>query len=349
MYKVKQVADLLKCNPNAIRFYEKKGLLTPERGENRYREYSKEDVEQLQFILLYRQLGFSIEAIKQLCNRDNRSKLDIYTSQFNVLNNQIHSMVKIREALGNAIDELLESNEQTPESKKCLEETIRYISETNQWKDVWDFDSWASNYDRDIRVEGEGLNFYKNYDDVIDITANEVVKVQGDVVEIGIGTGNLAKKILEKFETNGNVYGNKMIGIDQSINMLREAKKKIPNLVLRTGTYLKLPIEDYSCDTIVSSYAFHHCNSNEKRLAIIEMDRVLRSRGRIIITDLMFKDKEERIKFEQNCTKREKSDLEDEYFGNVDEVEEILEFCGYKTKHVQIDDLIWMVVGQKTR
>lgn len=63
----------------------------------------------------------------------------------------------------------------------------------------------------------------------------------------------------------------------------------------------------------------------------------------------MFEDKEKRIEFEQNCTKREKSDLEDEYFGNVDEVEEILEFCGYKTKHVQIDDLIWMVVGQKTK
>ena len=54
-----------------------------------------------------------------------------------------------------------------------------------------------------------------------------------------------------------------------------------------------------------------------------------------------------RLEFEHHCTQREKEDLEDEYFANVDEIEEILESCGYNTKHVQIDDLMWMVVGSK--
>lgn len=347
MYTVKQLADILQCSSNAIRFYEKKGLLKPNRGENNYREYTKEDMEQLQFILLYRQLGFPLESIKQLCTQENRSKLDIYTAQFSILNQQIHSMVKIREALGIAIDDLLEYNEQSDKSMQYLEETIRHIGEANQWKDMWNFDMWSSNYDDDIRREGNGLAFYKHYDEVIDTTANEVVIVQGDVVEIGIGTGNLAKKILEKLDALDGLSNYNMIGIDQSVNMLKEAKRKLPGLTLRLGTYLKNPIEDCSCDTVVSSYAFHHCNCNEKRLAILEMNRVLRFGGRIIITDLMFKNKEERLEFERHCTQREKDDLVDEYFANVDEVEEILESCGYNTKHVKIDNLMWMVVGSK--
>lgn len=50
----------------SIRFYEKEGLLNPERLENGYREYSEEDVELLKKIKLLRRLGMSIEKIREL-------------------------------------------------------------------------------------------------------------------------------------------------------------------------------------------------------------------------------------------------------------------------------------------
>ena len=50
----------------SIRFYEKEGLLSPKRLENGYREYSEADVELLKKIKLLRQLGLSIEKIRQL-------------------------------------------------------------------------------------------------------------------------------------------------------------------------------------------------------------------------------------------------------------------------------------------
>lgn len=156
MMTIKDVAKQLGCNPNAIRFYEKKGLVTPVRGDNNYREYTTRDIERLQFIMLYRQLGFSIEAIKQLCGNDKMSKLDIYASQFEILNRQIHSMTKVRDALSCGIDELLEMNEFTKKSKEKLDGAVNYIMQTNQWKDQWEFDNWAANYDTDIRVEGQG-------------------------------------------------------------------------------------------------------------------------------------------------------------------------------------------------
>lgn len=227
MKTIKEVAKQLGCNANAIRFYEKKGLLTPVRGDNNYREYSEEDIEQLQFIMLYRQLGFSIDAIKQLCGNKEKTKLDIYSAQFEILNKQIHSMIKVRDALSCGIDELLEKNELTEESKSKLDEAVNYINETNQWKDQWEFDNWAASYDKDIRIEGQGLPFYKNYDEVIKVTANKVLDKGGIVVEVGIGTGNLAKLIHKGFKERKNLSKEKIsagtiIGVDQSLNMLQE-------------------------------------------------------------------------------------------------------------------------------
>ena len=49
-----------------IRFYEKEGLLNPERKENGYREYCDEDLQLLLKIKLLRRLDFSIESIRSL-------------------------------------------------------------------------------------------------------------------------------------------------------------------------------------------------------------------------------------------------------------------------------------------
>ncbi len=49
-----------------IRFYEKEGLLNPERKENGYREYSEDDLQLLLKIKLLRRLDFSVDAIRSL-------------------------------------------------------------------------------------------------------------------------------------------------------------------------------------------------------------------------------------------------------------------------------------------
>lgn len=49
-----------------IRFYEKEGLLTPERKANGYRDYSEDDLQLLLKIKLLRRLDFSLDAIRSL-------------------------------------------------------------------------------------------------------------------------------------------------------------------------------------------------------------------------------------------------------------------------------------------
>ena len=74
--KINQVAELVDISKKNIRFYEDQGLIQPGRDpQNSYREYSLEDVKQLEKIKLLRQLGVSCENIRKLI----RNELDLMT------------------------------------------------------------------------------------------------------------------------------------------------------------------------------------------------------------------------------------------------------------------------------
>ena len=62
-----RVATRTGCNVQTIRYYEKEGLLpAPRRSEGGHRLYTVLQVERLVFIRRSRQLGFTMEEIKQL-------------------------------------------------------------------------------------------------------------------------------------------------------------------------------------------------------------------------------------------------------------------------------------------
>ena len=64
---IKEVETLTGITKQNIRFYEKKGLLSPQRNEeNSYRTYSSEDIETLMQIKLLRKLDVSIENIHEI-------------------------------------------------------------------------------------------------------------------------------------------------------------------------------------------------------------------------------------------------------------------------------------------
>ena len=67
MYTVKELARLTGLTPRTLRYYDSIGLLCPGRGrENDYRLYGSEEVDRLQQILLYRDMGVPLEEIKAL-------------------------------------------------------------------------------------------------------------------------------------------------------------------------------------------------------------------------------------------------------------------------------------------
>ena len=56
--EIEERSGLTRAN---IRYYEQEGLLAPARRENKYRDYSEEDLETLLRIALLRNLGFSLD------------------------------------------------------------------------------------------------------------------------------------------------------------------------------------------------------------------------------------------------------------------------------------------------
>jgi MerR family transcriptional regulator, thiopeptide resistance regulator len=66
-YSIGQVAKLAKVTVRTLRHYDQTDLLHPSgRSEAGYRSYSEDDIEHLQRILCYRQLGFPLDQIKAI-------------------------------------------------------------------------------------------------------------------------------------------------------------------------------------------------------------------------------------------------------------------------------------------
>lgn len=88
--KIKEVEQLLDVTRDTVRFYEKEGLLNVKRN-NKYRDYSKEDIAQLKRIIVLRKLGISIENIKNIL-LNNYSMQPIIENNIIELENQIEKL-----------------------------------------------------------------------------------------------------------------------------------------------------------------------------------------------------------------------------------------------------------------
>lgn len=67
--RVKEVADLVGISVRTLHHYDEIGLLVPgETTESGYRLYSNENLEMLQQILFFKELGFPLKKIKEIIN-----------------------------------------------------------------------------------------------------------------------------------------------------------------------------------------------------------------------------------------------------------------------------------------
>ena len=67
MYRIGELAKLADVTPDTIRYYEKQQMMDHDiRTEGGFRLYSDNDLQRLRFIRYARQLGFTLEAIREL-------------------------------------------------------------------------------------------------------------------------------------------------------------------------------------------------------------------------------------------------------------------------------------------
>lgn len=83
--KIGEAAKETGLSISNIRFYEKKGLLEPEReAESRYRNYTQEDILRIKKIIVFRKMDLSVEQIDAMLKgrADAREVLKIRSRNF---------------------------------------------------------------------------------------------------------------------------------------------------------------------------------------------------------------------------------------------------------------------------
>lgn len=146
-----------------------------------------------------------------------------------------------------------------------------------------EFDEWAGGYDAEVGTTS-GFPFGR-YADVLGEVASLGAAPPGSLIlDLGVGTGNLAWHFLE---ADCEVWG-----LDFSAKMLACAAAKLPGARLVQGDILgKWPkaLRRRRYDRIVSGYAFHHFELNEKVDVLVRLIRELCAvGGRIVIGDIAF-------------------------------------------------------------
>lgn len=345
-YKIKEISKIFNINSNKLRFYEKKGLIKPTRDDiNNYRYYDEKNIYKIQLILSYRKLGFSIESIKSILdNQDSKNTLlDNFYNQIQFINNEFEKLKILKKSLEKSMDVIYDSkdNDYIDKILEISKESAKEQSLKNSFEDIWDFDNWAKTYDESVKNNVGSLKIYQTYTDILNTVYKKSSELKKDkninILDIGIGTGNLSKLFLD------NDYNN-IIGIDQSRQMLNMCKNKYPTLKVRLGEFLKIPFDDSKFDLIISTYAFHHLNDEQKLMAIKEMIRVLKNDGVIVIGDLMYENEDIKSQLLESFDQDELREFNCEFYSDISKLEK--EFIKYnKTiQAIKIDRLNFVLV-----
>jgi len=132
-------------------------------------------------------------------------------------------------------------------------------------------------YDFIVNFAGFGRTIYEKI-------AGYISPKAGDkILDVGIGTANLALIINRKYPKVN------IIGIDPDENILKIARRKVQkeklSIKLTQAVAQNLPFVDNSFDFVISSFVIHHIPKQFKRQAFLEMKRVLKRNGKVVIVD----------------------------------------------------------------
>lgn len=146
-----------------------------------------------------------------------------------------------------------------------------------------EFDKWADTYDQDVLSNRFPFQGYaQTLDRIVQLSES---RVGMKILDIGTGTGKLARKFLD--------LGCIVTGIDYSTKMLEKAAQNLPGVILlQADLRYKLPeeLKNLKFDRLVSAYVFHHFLLTEKISIIHKLSGLLNPGGFLIIGDISFQD-----------------------------------------------------------
>lgn len=191
-YTVKKLAELAGVSPRTLRYYDEIELLKPARiNSSGYRIYGQNEVDKLQQILFYRELGLRLENIRNI----------ITSPDFNELR-----------ALKEHHEKLLEKRKQLELLIKNVEKTVTSKERSIKMSDREKFqgfkktliDNNEKKYGKEIREKYGDEAINKSNDRIMNMTQkehDEITKLSNEVIETldaAFKTGNPAGELAQK-------------------------------------------------------------------------------------------------------------------------------------------------------
>ncbi len=341
---IQEIAQRLQITPRAIRFYEEKGLIQPEKeSTSGYRRFREEDAWRLQTIIALREVGMPIEDIRLLLEKLDQEEgslltyLEIQRSYMYDRWIELKSVIQTTETM---ITRLKQESELAPASLYQLAEANKRLRQTRKdWVDRWNFNQIAPIYDELVGQAKEGFP-HEGYEAVLEQVVKKIAPMAGEIgLDAGTGTGNLAKRFCDR--------GISMCAIDQSGEMLKQCRAKNPGMETKLGTFFAIPYMDHTFDFVVSSYALHHLTDEQKCLAIAEFQRVLKPGGRLVIADFMFTHQQERERHMKSLKDGGQleaiREIEDEYYADRSVLLAELEKLGFAVHAAQLTTYVHLL------
>ena len=139
MYTVKQLSTLAGVTPRTLHHYDEIGLLKPESvGANGYRYYGEKSMLRLQQILFYRELGFSLDSIRDVLAKPEFQILDALEEHRESLQGRVRRLERLIQTVDKTINHLRGENIMSPKGLFegfSEEEQERYAEEAEQLYD----------------------------------------------------------------------------------------------------------------------------------------------------------------------------------------------------------------------
>ncbi|MGB6406188.1 MAG: class I SAM-dependent methyltransferase [Planococcus donghaensis] len=202
------------------------------------------------------------------------------------------------------------------------------------------FDEWVHTYDESVNGSDEEYkDVFLKYNEILQAVAEAAI---GPVIEFGVGTGNLTKKLLER-----NL---EVVGVEPNQAMRQVAAQKMPDLPVIDGDFLEFDTPIFP-QSFVSSYAFHHLTDAEKAQAFQIYAEKLPAGGKVIFADTMFdteQSKQEMIAFEQarghfNLVE----DLNREYYTTIPKLKELITKAGFTVNLSKMNNYVFLIEATK--
>lgn len=130
------------------------------------------------------------------------------------------------------------------------------------------YQQWSDTY----HEPGNGL-FDLDAPIIAEITA---ALPRGAALDPGCGTGRITAKLVDQ--------GHRVIGLDSSVDMLREARRRLPQTLLVNAELRRMPAADESADRVVTAPALTQVPDVGPVFA--QFARVLRPGGHLVVSDV---------------------------------------------------------------